>query len=210
VERAEADARLAMQLGLRLDLPLPLHHQLLMEATDAVRSRLLECAPAAAKEEIHRVLDEVAEKINEEMLVRNDFLDAESAVRALHRQGQLDSAAVLEFVKRAQFREVAVAIALLCSAPVKTIADVIAGPRNDLVVACCRAANLDWSTTRAILCSRNPTYRVSSEILQLAQRDFDRMQPTAARHIVQTMKSRHIPSAAGNAANADAQGAAPI
>ena len=140
VAKAEADARLALQVGLRLDLPLPLHHQLLMEATDAVRSQLLERAPAAVKEEIHRVLDEVASKIDEEMALRNDFADAEAAVRALHRDGQLNSATVLDFVKRGQFQEVSVAIALLCSAPIRTVADVIAGPRNDVVVAGCRAA----------------------------------------------------------------------
>ena len=202
VAKAEADARLALQVGLRLDLPLPLHHQLLMEATDAVRSQLLERAPAAVKEEIHRVLDEVASKIDEEMALRNDFADAEAAVRALHRDGQLNSATVLDFVKRGQFQEVSVAIALLCSAPIRTVADVIAGPRNDVVVAGCRAAQLDWPTTRAILCYRNPAYRISAEILSLAQKDFDRLQPATARQMVQTMKVRSVSSPTGCAGNA--------
>jgi Uncharacterised protein conserved in bacteria (DUF2336) len=129
-------------------------------------------------------------------------VDAEAAVRSLHRLGQRNSAAVLDFVKRGQFREVSVAIALLCSAPIKTIADIIAGPRNDIVVACCRAANLDWVTARAILCYRNPAYRISAEILNLAQKDFDRLQPAAARQIVQTTKIRSVSAPTGFAGNA--------
>jgi hypothetical protein len=66
------------------------------------------------------------------------------------------------------------------------------GSRNDVVVACCRAANLDWLTTRAILCYRNPENRIPMKILRLAQRDFDRLSRPAARQIVQAMAVRSV------------------
>ena len=56
VKSATTDESLVERLGLRLDIPLQLLRELLLRATDAVRSRLLALAPPEAQEHIQRAL----------------------------------------------------------------------------------------------------------------------------------------------------------
>src|SRR5207248_8818635 len=60
VARADADDELIEILGLRIDLPVKLLHELIRRAKDAVLARLLAIAPAALQDEIRRVLDGIA------------------------------------------------------------------------------------------------------------------------------------------------------
>ncbi|MFX7586103.1 DUF2336 domain-containing protein, partial [Acinetobacter baumannii] len=60
VAHAERDDELTEILGLRIDLPIKLLRDLLRRAKDAVRDRLLAIAPQSVKDEILRVLGQIA------------------------------------------------------------------------------------------------------------------------------------------------------
>src|SRR5262249_33644305 len=62
VTRAERDDELTEILGLRIDLPIKLLRDLLRRAKDAVRDRLLAIAPQSVRDEIQRVLGEIAKE----------------------------------------------------------------------------------------------------------------------------------------------------
>jgi uncharacterized protein (DUF2336 family) len=55
VKHSERDEKLAEKVGLRLDVPLRLFRELLMRATEAVRSRLMALAGPESREQIQRV-----------------------------------------------------------------------------------------------------------------------------------------------------------
>src|SRR6185312_14186290 len=60
VQRAEQDNILAEKVGLRTDIPPRLFRQLLMQATEVVRNRLLAQAKPETQSEIRRVLEKVS------------------------------------------------------------------------------------------------------------------------------------------------------
>ena len=73
VAHAEADDELTEILGLRIDLPLKFLRDLLQRATEAVRARLAQIAPAELQEEIKRVLKTLADKARGEALADAGF-----------------------------------------------------------------------------------------------------------------------------------------
>ena len=76
VKAGEADADLAEKVGLRLDLPLRLLRELLLKATEAVRSRLLSLASPENQDEIRRVLATICGEVTHEVTAPRDFTKA--------------------------------------------------------------------------------------------------------------------------------------
>src|SRR5476651_1182305 len=65
--QAESDPELAVETGIRVDLPSELRQQLLRDATEAVRSHLLLRAPPHLFEEIRDAISAVSAGVNREM-----------------------------------------------------------------------------------------------------------------------------------------------
>src|SRR6201996_6562187 len=110
VMRAEADDELTEILGLRADLPLKFLRDLLQRATEAVRARLAQIAPAELQEEIKRVLKTIVNKARGELSPLRDFTRAESIVRRMKGLNELNDAAITRFAEARKFEEVAAAL----------------------------------------------------------------------------------------------------
>src|SRR3984957_7373446 len=76
VALADSDPELAVETGLRVDLPAELRQRLMRNATEAVRSRLLSRAPPHLFEEIRTAIAAVAAGVNREMSKVRDFAAA--------------------------------------------------------------------------------------------------------------------------------------
>jgi uncharacterized protein (DUF2336 family) len=98
VRAGEKDAALAEKVGLRLDIPIRLLRELLLKATEAVRSRLLALATPETQNEIRRVLGAVSNEVTQEATAPRDFRTAYELVLAMQKKGQLNEAALLGFV----------------------------------------------------------------------------------------------------------------
>src|SRR3954471_12842253 len=81
--QAESDPELAVNTGIRIDLPAPLRKQLLRGATEAVRSRLLTRAPPHLREEIRNAIATVTTEVDREMSRARDFTAAKRLVAQL-------------------------------------------------------------------------------------------------------------------------------
>jgi uncharacterized protein (DUF2336 family) len=80
MSQAESDPELAVDTGIRVDLPPELRQQLLRNATDAVRDRLLSRAPPHMFEEIRNSIAKVSASVDREMAVARDFTAAKQFV----------------------------------------------------------------------------------------------------------------------------------
>jgi len=96
LKAAETDDKLAETTGSRLDLPLNLLRQLLLRATEAVRSRLLSRIPPEFQDEMRRALSAAAEAVDRESSKPRDFQTASAFVRLLQEKGELDENTLLE------------------------------------------------------------------------------------------------------------------
>ncbi|MDR3467677.1 MAG: DUF2336 domain-containing protein [Xanthobacteraceae bacterium] len=184
VAHAEADDELTEVLGLRIDLPLNFLRELLQRATEAVRARLTQIAPAELQDEIKRVLKTISDTARGKSPAR-DFSKAEAAVKRMKGMNELNDAAIARFADAKKFDEVAASLAILNnSAPTEMMARVLEGPRTDLVLIPCKSAGLDWAAVETILRLRPVKHRIDEATLQVAARDYAKLSTETAERTV--------------------------
>jgi hypothetical protein len=181
VAHAEADDELTEILGLRTDLPLKFLRDLLQRATEAVRARLAQIAPAELQEEIKRVLKAIADKVRGESAATRDFSRAEGVVKRMKGLNELNDAAVVRFAEAKRFDEVAASLAILNnSAPTEMMARLLEGLRTDLILIPCKSAGLEWATVEAILHHRPVKHRIDEVTLKTALKDYGKLSAQTA------------------------------
>ncbi|CAN7606036.1 DUF2336 domain-containing protein [Bradyrhizobium sp. LjRoot220] len=148
------DPELAVETGIRIDLPVELRRQLLRDATEAVRSRLLSRAPPHLFEEIRGAIAAAAEDANREMSRARDFASARRYVTLLAKNGQLNESALLSFAKQRKYEETVAALAELSRSGIDVIRPLMQSLRDDGLLIPCRVAGLSWDTVSAVLDSR--------------------------------------------------------
>jgi uncharacterized protein (DUF2336 family) len=188
VKKTEGDDELAQIVGLRSDLPQTCLRDLLRRATEAVRQRLLSLVPPQRRDELKALIAKVANAIGG--ATEHDFSEAEAYVRSLEASGTLNEVTVLNFLIKGRREEMIVAMARLCSTPVRTMADLLSGKRNDIVLIPCKAADLSWPTVDAVLRYRLPGQLVSDAIVELARADYAKLTRATAQRTLRFMQVR--------------------
>jgi uncharacterized protein (DUF2336 family) len=148
VGRAERDESLAEKLGLRWDIPATLLRELLAMATDAVRARFLTASRPAPRIKVEgpAVAAEPATPI--------DYTQAQSEVAALNRAGKLNDSMVNRFAVKQAYVKVVAALSFMSEVKIEAIEPLIRSDRLYGLIVACKAARLDWSTTRMIIHNR--------------------------------------------------------
>jgi uncharacterized protein (DUF2336 family) len=192
VDDAEADDRLAETVALRFDIPPHLLRELLQRATEAVRARILAIAPPETRDDIQRVIADIAKSVGNAAVTPRDFSDAERLIAAMEASGKLDENALLDFVNRRKYEEMTVALARLCCASLKLVSGLMIGLRNDALLVPCKAADLKWPTVEAILRNRHSNHKVSDQVIELARGDYDHLSVATAQRTLRFMRVREI------------------
>ncbi|HEU4659718.1 MAG TPA: DUF2336 domain-containing protein [Pseudolabrys sp.] len=192
VERAEQDDVLAERVGLRTDIPPRLFRQLLMQATEVVQKRLLAKATPEMQIEIRRVLAKVSQEVGNKAAPRS-YTAALEMARALNRERKLREAEVATFARAGRYEETIAALATLCAVPVEAVDRLLNGDRPDPVLILARAAGFSWQTVRDILtviAKRSGSRVASSQALEAAQENFERLTPGTAQRVVRFWQVR--------------------
>jgi uncharacterized protein (DUF2336 family) len=172
VKAGESDEALAEKVGLRLDLPLRLLRELLLKATEAVRSRLLSLATPENQDEIRKALSAICGEVSQEVTAARDFTEAYGLVLSMQKKNLLNEAALLQFANARKYEEMVAALALLCGAPIDIIKPVMKSVKSEGLLIPCKAADLKWATVSAILKSRFAHHSVSDGDLAQCKSNF--------------------------------------
>jgi uncharacterized protein (DUF2336 family) len=188
--QAESDPELAVETGVRVDLPSGLRQQLLRNATEAVQSRLLSRAPPHLFEEIRCAIAAASAGVNREMSKVSDFTTARRFVELLNNKGELNEATLLRFANQRKYEETVVALAELSRSTIEVIRPLMQSLRDDGVLVPCKAAGLDWETVHAILDSRFATGRMAPHELAKAKAQFAKLKTENARRLLRFWQVR--------------------
>lgn len=192
VGQAESDPELAVSVGVRVDLPSELRRQLLRSATDVVRTRLLSRAPPHLFEEIQSAIAAVTVGVEREMSGVRDFEGAKRAIANLKASSQLNEATLFGFARQRRYEEAVAALAALSGSTIEVIRPLMQSLREDGLLVPCRAAQLSWDTTAAMLESRFATGAMKPADLARAQANFTRMTPENARRTLRFWQVRAL------------------
>jgi len=192
VGQAEADPELAVSVGVRVDLPSDLRRRLLRSATDAVRTRLLSRAPPHLFEEIQGAIAAVTVGVEREMSVVRDFEGAKRAIANLKATGQLTEATLLGFATQRRYEEAVAALAALSGSTIEVIRPLMQSLREDGLLVPCKAAQLSWETTAAVLESRFATGAMKPADIARAKSNYARMTSENARRTLRFWQVRAL------------------
>ncbi len=188
--QAEHNPDLAVETGIRADLPSELRLQLLREATEEVRGRLLERAPPYLFEEIRHAVAAVAAGVERDMSQVRDFTTAKRHIAKLKDSGDLNEAALLAFAKQRRYEETIVALADLAHSRIEVIRSLMQSLRSEGLLVPCRAAGLSWETTAAVMECRYTTGSMGPVELANAKSQFTKMTPGNADRLLRFWQVR--------------------
>jgi uncharacterized protein (DUF2336 family) len=191
--QAESDPELAVETGIRVDLPSELRKQLLRDATEAVRSRLLSRAPPHLFEEIRSAIAAVSARADREMSKVRDFTAAKRFVARLKAHGELNEETLLGFAKQRKYEETVTVLAELSQSTIEVVRPLMQSLRDDGVLIPCKAAGLSWRTVQAVLESRFATGSVGPHELARAKGQFARITAESARRLLRFWQVRSSP-----------------
>jgi hypothetical protein len=119
-----------------------------------------------------------------------DYTQAQSAVLALNRAGNLSDSAVNRFTLEYNYKNVIAALALLSSTPIELIEPVMNNPRPDGLIVACKACRLSWSTTAMIIRNRKNCPPASREELEQGRSIFNELSLAAAQRTMRFWSAR--------------------
>jgi uncharacterized protein (DUF2336 family) len=190
VEKACDDGDLALCVWSRPDIPRQNLVKLFVDASEAVKSQLVEADPrkvALIKSMVARVADALQTRTR---LDSSDFAQALSHVSALHAAGRLDEAQLLAFSGEGSFDKVVAALSLMCDLPVGLVERAFVQSQTEQILVLARAVNLSWETTTTLLLLHAGAN--GSSRLQIDQYfiNFSRLQPKTAQTALQFYRMR--------------------
>ena len=191
VRRANEDEAVSERLARRTDIPPHLFCSLLVQATEAVRKRLLAVAPPEVKADVNRVVSRVSEELAAGSSgMRRDYAGAIHRCLIDHQGGRLGEQEVAAFAQTKQFEDAVAALSLLSGVSVDVIERAINSDRLEPTLILCRAAGLSFATTRAVLMLRPKNQVRLSEDISEAEADFKKLAVATARKITQFWLTR--------------------
>jgi uncharacterized protein (DUF2336 family) len=192
VAQAESDPELAVDTGIRVDLPTELRTQLLRNATDAVRDRLLSRAPPHMFEEIRNSIAKISASVDREMAAPRDFTAAKHFGSQLNSSGKLNEATLFAFAKARKYEETVAALALLSKSSIDVIRPLMQSLRDDGLLIPCKAAGLNWEITSAILECRYSTGSMALHELAKAKGQFAKINLENAQRMLKFWQVRAV------------------
>jgi len=197
VKKSENDESLAEKIGLRLDIPLHLLRQLLSQATDFVRDRLLAAALPENQDKIRHALASIANEVGREASGPRNYTRADSEVYELNRQGKLNEALLADFAREYRYEDMTATLALFCGAKSGVIESLMKRVNPEGLIVACKAAKLSWSTVQLILQARFSHHSPSQQELDEARNAFFKLSQAAAQRTLRFMLVREAAKKTG-------------
>ena len=197
VRKACDDGDLALCVWSRPDIPRQNLVKLFVDASEAVKSQLVEADPRRAeliRSMVARASDEIQTKAR---AGSNDFAQALAFVSELHAGGKLGEAQLLAFTGEGNFDKVVAALSLMCDLPVGLVERAFVQNQTEQILVLARAIDISWVTTATVLLMHAGVNGSSRERLDQCFTHFSRLQPKTAQTALQFYRMREKASRTG-------------
>jgi len=197
VNRASDDGDLAHAVARRRELPPAMFRNLLARATDQVRKRLLDTAQPGTAKVINKILAEVSHDVETKTAPKREYGAAKQAVMDLQKQGGLNAAAILQFAKAMKLSETVVALSAMTGVAVDVIDRFLDDPSDDPILILCKAIDLDWPTSLAVLSAKLSTPLLREHRADDANKKYRKLSTYSAQRVLRFWQAREKLAVAG-------------
>jgi uncharacterized protein (DUF2336 family) len=190
VQLSNTDEMLAISVGSRQEIPLYLFRQLLMKASERVRTKL-EAAQPALSLQIREAVSEVVDRIETEAVSQSrNYSAALASVEKLRHCAELDDGSLMNVAQAGDENQVIAALAIMCDLSIPFVEKTITRQQTEILLVMARAIGLSWSTVKAILMLHKGRRAPSeSKIAQLLA-SYERLKRQTAQEIMRFYRTR--------------------
>jgi uncharacterized protein (DUF2336 family) len=185
VMRADGDDRLAESIGRRSDIPPHVYRQLLVQASDVVRSKLLAAAPGNSQDLIKSMMAEIAAQVTPKASTMRHFAAAERAMRPFVQDTALTKRKILEFANLKQIPEVAVGLSILSGVSAEEIDRLLNAANGFGLMVLCKSLAMDWQDAYVIIAAS----RAAAQSIDLREQ-YDALTAPSAQRILRFWQGR--------------------
>jgi len=199
VMRSDGDDRLTESLAHRADIP-PHHFQnLLAQATDAVRTRLLQSAPPDRQQAITNILSQISAQMASAPVAAARYIEAQRQVNSFSQDTELLRSKVFEFSVKKRTAELIVALSVLSAVPVEAIDRLFSVPNAFGLMALCRSVLLDWQSAWAVIMASAGAAMLQAHTDTLREQ-YETLSPASAQRLMRFWQTRQKMSQSAGAA----------
>lgn len=191
VMRADGDDRLTDSMSRRADIPPALFRQLLVQATEMVRARLLASAAPGQRDVIKHVLDEISVQVGKNANAPRNFAEAKRVVAAFSQSTDQTKAKISEFADANKITEVIVALSVLSGVPIDQIDRLFRSSSDFGLLVLCKALALEWNITYAVIsaCHRGPSVG-DLDVLEDLHEQYEELSHSSAQRLIRFWQGR--------------------
>jgi len=186
VMRADGDERLTDVISQRGDIPPALLRRLMLQATAAVRAKLLAAAKPDQKATISRVLNEISALAAAP--APRDFAQAQRIVSVFSQDTELTRARILEFADTERIAEMIAALSVLSDVPPEHIDRLVHAADPFGLMVLCRSVDLMWNTAHAVIMARPQAQPVEGDLRE----QFKQLSVQSAQKLVHFWVGRQM------------------
>jgi hypothetical protein len=196
VTRAEGDAILAENLGLRRDIPRHLFQQLIAKASDDVKTRLAGERPEMLDEIQSSVANLAGELQSKFGPGSRNYFVAKRTVSIQHKLGNLHESSIAGYAVAHKVEEVTIGMSLLSGVAVDVMERVLFDRSREMLLMLAKALEFSWDTTMALLFVGARDNRITARELQDLERNYAKLNVQSSRSVLEFYQSRRKPGTA--------------
>ena len=190
VDRANDDGDLAAAVARRRELPPAMFRNLLARATDAVRKRLMESAQPGALAAINRILSEISRDVEAATVKKRDYTTAKRLALELQKQGGITPIALMQYAKTLKIEEMVATLSLMTAVPIDVIDRFMDETDDDPTLILCKAIDLDWNSTVAVLAARHGLPQLREARAEEADKKYRKLTTYSAQRVMRFWQAR--------------------
>lgn len=149
--RADGDDRLMESIGHRNDILPHVYRQLLTQASDVVRNKLLAAAAPGKETAIKALMAEISAQVTPKAAGLHHYATAERAMRPFAQDTDLAKRKILEFANTKRATEVAVGLSILSSVSADQVDQLLHTTNGFGLMVLCKSLALDWQDAYVIV-----------------------------------------------------------
>lgn len=197
IDRAGDDGDLAHAVARRRELPPVMFRSLLARATDQVRKRLLDTAQPGTAKVINKILAEVSSDVERKTAPKRDYTTAKQTVMEMQKQGGLTPPGILQLAREMKLSETVVALSAMTGVAVDVIDRFLDDPSDDPILILCKAIDLDWPTSLAVLSAKLGSPQLRESRADDANRKYRKLSTYSAQRVLRFWQARDKLAVAG-------------
>ena len=193
VMRADGDDRLTESISRRPDISPALFRQLLIQATEKVRLKLLASAKPSQKDTVRHILDDISVQVGKNSNTSRNYAEAKRIVASFSQSTELTKSKISEFADANKIAEIVVSLSVLSELPVDQIDRLFYASSDFALMILCKAIPLEWNTAHAVIMARHcyPT-PADMEAFDDLREQYNELSVSSAQRLIRFWKGRQM------------------